>query len=161
MATPWYFYNDIVCFAWALQAVSKYVLPVMCTVSNRHKKMFVTFLFSVTRHRPLGRKPMTFLLLVQRLRALPLSYSRLVGAKATNHRCIPLGWSRSESVICDHSDHGRSNEPMTSTLDRDLAGHLIYQDLSDHGSLILIRIIPKEGTLHVGSCDKHPACCWD
>ena len=40
--------------------------------------MFVTFLFSVTRHRPLGRKPKTFLLLVQRLRALPLSYSRLV-----------------------------------------------------------------------------------
>ena len=78
MATPWYFYNDIVCFAWALQAVSKYVLPVMCTVSNRHQKMFVTFLFSVTQHRPLGRKPMTFLLLVQRLRALPLSYSRLV-----------------------------------------------------------------------------------
>ena len=92
--------------------VSKYVLPVMCTVSNRHKKMFVTFLFSVTRHRPLGRKPMTFLLLVQWLRALPLSYSRLVGAKATNHRYIPLGWSRSESVICDHSDHGRSNEPV-------------------------------------------------
>ena len=112
MATPWYFYNDIVCFAWALQAVSKYVLPVMCTVSNRQKKMFVTFLFSVTRHRPLGRKPTTFLLLVQRLHALTLSYRRLVGAKATNHGCIPLGWSRSGSVICDHSDHGRSNEPM-------------------------------------------------
>ena len=92
--------------------ISKYVLPVMCTVSNRHKKMFVTFLFSVTRHRPLGRKPMTFLFLVQRLRALPLSYSRLVGAKATNHGCIPLGWSRSRSVICDHSDHGRSNVTM-------------------------------------------------
>ena len=36
--------------------VSKYVLPVMCTVSNRHKKMFVTVLFSVTWHRPLKRK---------------------------------------------------------------------------------------------------------
>ena len=29
-----------------------------------------------------------------------------------NKGCIPLGWSRSGSVICDHSDHGRSNEPM-------------------------------------------------
>ena len=28
----------------------------MCTVSNRHKKMFVTVLFSVTWHQPLGRK---------------------------------------------------------------------------------------------------------
>ena len=26
--------------------------------------------------------------------------------------CVPLGWSGSGSVIGDHSDHGRSNEPM-------------------------------------------------
>ena len=26
--------------------------------------------------------------------------------------CVPLGWSGSVSVIRDHSDHGRSNEPM-------------------------------------------------
>ena len=26
--------------------------------------------------------------------------------------CVPLGWSGSASVIRDHSDHGRSNEPM-------------------------------------------------
>ena len=27
-------------------------------------------------------------------------------------RCFPLGWSGSGSVIRDHSDHGRSKEPM-------------------------------------------------
>ena len=26
--------------------------------------------------------------------------------------CVPLGWSGSGSVIGDHSDHGRSKEPM-------------------------------------------------
>ena len=26
--------------------------------------------------------------------------------------CVPLGWSGSGSVMRDHSDHGRSNEPM-------------------------------------------------
>ena len=26
--------------------------------------------------------------------------------------CVPLRWSRSGSVIRDHSDHGRTNEPM-------------------------------------------------
>ena len=29
-----------------------------------------------------------------------------------NWGCVPLGWSGSGSVIRDHSDHGRSNEPM-------------------------------------------------
>ena len=93
----------------------------MCTVSNRHKEIFVAFLFSDTWHKPFGRKklrrePMTFLFLVQRLHALPPSYRRLVGAKATNHKprvhSFNLGWSRSGSVICDHSDHGGSNEQM-------------------------------------------------
>ena len=34
-----------------------------------------------------------------------------------------------------------------STLDKDLSVHLIYHDTNDLGSLILIRIIPKERTL--------------
>ena len=31
---------------------------------------------------------------------------------STQLGCVPLGWSGSGSVIRDHSDHGRSNEPM-------------------------------------------------
>ena len=53
-------------------------------------------------------------------------------------------------MTCDHSDFG-INE---STRDKDSVVYLIYHYL---WSLILILIIPKEHTLHLGSCDKHPA----
>ena len=35
-----------------------------------------------------------------------------VNTNTKNIGCVPLGWSGSVSVIQDHSDHGRSNEPM-------------------------------------------------
>ena len=62
--------------------------------------------------------------------------------------CVPLGWSGSGSVIRDHSDYGRSNEPMNLLWTRIYRVHLIYRhDPSDLGSLILNRIISKESTL--------------
>ena len=45
-------------------------------------------------------------------------------------------------VLRDHSDHGRSNEPM----DKDSSVYLIFNGPSDLGSLILMQIIPKERT---------------
>ena len=60
-------------------------------------------------------------------------------------------------MIRDHSDHGRSDEPMNQTLDKDLSVHLIYHDPSDLGSLILIRIIPKERTLRLSWIPSHGA----
>ena len=47
----------------------------------------------------------------------------------------------------DHSDHGRSNEPKNALSRVDSSVHLIYHGPSDLGSLILIRIIPKDRTL--------------
>ena len=44
-----------------------------------------------------------------------------------------------------------------STLDHDLSVHLIYHDTNDLGSLILIRIIPKERTLNEATA----FCLWD
>ena len=50
-----------------------------------------------------------------------VAYSRLCchchnlaegGCPFHNMECVPLGWSGSGSVIRDHSDHSRSNEPM-------------------------------------------------
>ena len=58
------------------------------------------------------------------------------------------------SVIGEHSDHGRSKEPMNSLSRVDSAVHLIYHDPSDLGSLILIRIIPKERTLCLLECKR-------
>ena len=51
--------------------------------------------------------------------------------------CVPLGWSGSGSVIQDHSDHGRSNDPMNPLWT------MIHRFIRV-GSLILTRIIPKE-----------------
>ena len=65
--------------------------------------------------------------------------------------CVPLGWSGSGSVIRDHSDHGRKNEPMNPLWTR------IYRFIYDLGSLILIRIIPKERTLN----ETTAFCLWD
>ena len=41
----------------------------------------------------------------QKRKSVPRLLSMIVG-------CIPLGWSGSGSLIRDHSDYGRSNEPM-------------------------------------------------
>ena len=62
--------------------------------------------------------------------------------------CAPLGWSGSGSVIGDHSDRGRSNEPMNplGTTIRRFIKSIMIPVMS---SLILIRIIPKERTLSV------------
>ena len=44
-------------------------------------------------------------------------------------------------MIQDHTDHGESKEPMNSS------PPLMYNDQSDLGSLIRIRVAPKEHTL--------------
>ena len=66
---------------------------------------------------------------------------------------VPLRCSPSVSVFWDNLDHGRSNEPMNPCPEWI---HwfiiLIYHDPSDHRSLILIWIIPKERTLYLHVC---------
>ena len=54
-----------------------------------------------------------------------------------------------DQVIRDHSDHGRSNELMStdeSTLDKDSSVHLIYHDPNDHSD-------------HLSSSGTHPKIC--
>ena len=46
-------------------------------------------------------------------------------------RCDPLGWSGSGSVIRDHSDHGRSNEPMNSFKRINLSSPLMWYNPID------------------------------
>ena len=65
--------------------------------------------------------------------------------------CVPYGLSGSGSVIRDHSDHSRSNEPMNPLWTRihRIIWSTMIQMISDLGSLILIRIISKERTLRL------------
>ena len=50
--------------------------------------------------------------------------------------CVPLGWSRSGSVMRDHSDHGRSNTPMNPLWTRIhwFIWSSMIQMISDHWS---------------------------
>lgn len=59
---------------------------------------------------------------------------------------LPLGWSRSRSVIQDHSYHGASKEPTSPLVKRIL--RFLWYTIS-LGSSILILIIPKKRTLIV------------
>ena len=68
--------------------------------------------------------------------------------------------SGSGSVIRDHSDRVKSVERTISTLDKDSWVHLIYHDPSDHGSLIRIRIIPKERNLRLPWILLHGTNKW-
>ena len=63
--------------------------------------------------------------------------------------CVPLRWSGSGSVIRDHSDHGRLNDPMNPLLTR--IQRFIW-------STILIQIISKERTLNW--CVWAKQTCW-
>ena len=56
--------------------------------------------------------------------------------KVLHYGCIPLGWSGSGSVIRDHSDHGRSNEPMNPPWTRihRFIWSTMIQVISDHWS---------------------------
>ena len=60
-------------------------------------------------------------------------------------------------MIRDHSDHGRSNEPMNPCPEVDSSVHLIYHDPSDLGSLILIGIVPKNAPLVKGAVSLNSA----
>ena len=49
-------------------------------------------------------------------------------------------------MIQDHSGHGTSKEPLESVTRVDSSVPLMYHDLSDLGSQILIQITPRERT---------------
>ena len=90
-------------------------------------------------------------------------YSRLscvVGALESQIylRVHSFGMIQSGSLIRDHSDHGRSNELMNPLWTR--IHRLIYHDINDLKSLILIRIISKERTLKVPCLNPAPTTCW-
>ena len=57
---------------------------------------------------------------------------------------VPLGWSGSESVIQNHSDHVASKKPMNPLWSQIHWYLLMNYDPSNFGSLILIQITPKE-----------------
>ena len=61
---------------------------------------------------------------------------------------VPLRWSRSGSVIRDHSDHGRSNEPMNPLWPR--THRFIWYTMIRVILLILIKIIPKKLVTAIG-----------
>ena len=66
--------------------------------------------------------------------------------------CVPLGWSGLESVIRDHSDHGKSNEPMTTFERIDWSSPLMcYNPIDPITEPSLFLVIPAERAL---SCIK-------
>ena len=52
------------------------------------------------------------------------------------YECVPWGWSGLGSMIGDHSDHGRSNEPMNPgwTRIRRFIRSAMIREISDHWS---------------------------
>ena len=74
--------------------------------------------------------------------------------------CVPLRWSGSRSVIRDHSDHGRSNEPMNplwtrihrfiwSTMIRMILDHWSWSGSSQRNAPLVSRLRARnEGIQH-------------